>query len=271
MTSDDQPRTGGRLRPLRSVVARAAVSGITGVALGVALGGCASDDREVLDVYAAASLTDAFTAFEEAFEADNPEVDVRLNLAGSTTLQRQILDGADADVFAPADVALLTAVTNAAGSVDSGGPIDGADGPEAVYAANTLTLIVPGEDTVVASAADLADGDLLTARCAAGVPCGDATDAFLGAAELDLGAVTEEPNVRAVLTKVATGEADAGFVYVTDAATAADVTALALTAAPRVDYGLAVLTDDPAAAAFARYVHSAEAAAVLDELGFEVP
>ncbi|MEM9613177.1 MAG: molybdate ABC transporter substrate-binding protein [Actinomycetota bacterium] len=263
---------GGRRRqPDRA--RRPAVAGVLalGIVAGVALTGCASHDREVLDVYAAASLTDAFTAFEAAFEADNPDVDVRLNLAGSTTLQRQILDGADADVFAPADVALLAAVSDTAAD----------DGEPEVYATNSLTLILPGDggDTDVeglSAEEAVLDGAVvgpgaLVARCAAGVPCGDATDDYLARAGLDLGAVTEEPNVRAVLRKVAGGEADAGFVYVTDAATDDRVIALDLAAAPTVDYALAVLSDEPTADAFARYVHSPEAAEALRRLGFDVP
>ncbi len=254
---------GGRTRqPDRALRLAAAVLASSGIVAGVALTGCASHDREVLDVYAAASLTDAFTAFEEAFEAENPDVDVRLNLAGSTTLQRQILDGADAEVFAPADVSLLAPVVEAVGTEAT---------PGEVYATNTLTLIVPTDGADGIGAADELGGDVLTARCAPGVPCGDATDAFLAEAGVELGTVTEEPNVRAVLTKVARGEADAGFVYVTDAATEEDVIAIELPEAPTVAYALGVLVDDPAAAAFARYVQSPAAAASLRDLGFEVP
>ncbi|MEL7157676.1 MAG: molybdate ABC transporter substrate-binding protein [Actinomycetota bacterium] len=221
--------------------------------------GCSSDRGAVLDVYAASSLTDAFAAIEIAFEADHPTIDVRLNLAGSSTLQRQILDGADADVFAPADVALLAPFLD--------------PGDAEIYAHNTLTLVVPADDEQrrVDQPADLARADVLTARCAAGVPCGEAAIAYLAAAGIEPGRVTEEPNVRAVLTKVARGEADAGLVYVTDAALNGDVAEIPLGQAPTVSYAVAVLSENPAAATFAAFVHSPAGAEVLRDQGFTVP
>ena len=82
---------------------RQAALTILAVGAAVAITSCASSERSVVDVYAASSLTDAFTTLEAEFEAAHPDVDIRLNLAGSNALQRQILDGADADIFAPAD------------------------------------------------------------------------------------------------------------------------------------------------------------------------
>lgn len=226
---------------------------------------CSSNEQEVLDVYAASSLTEAFTAFEAAFEADNPSIDVRLNLAGSSTLQRQILDGAEADVFAPADVTLLEPFVD----------------PEVteIYATNTLTLVVPtsdgdastGTDGLVAGLDDLAADDVLLARCAVGVPCGDATDAFLDNAGITPSLVTEEPNVRSVLTKVARGEADAGFVYVTDARLDLDVAEIPLADAPTVRYAATVLSDVSAADDFVGFLHSSAGADALRNLGFTVP
>lgn len=219
---------------------------------------CSADEREVLDVYAASSLTDAFAALEAGFEADHPDIDVRLNLAGSSTLHRQILDGADVDVFAPADVSLLAPFADPA-TAD-------------IYARNTLTMVVPAGDAGgVVRSDDLARSGILTARCAAGVPCGDAAIAYLQGAGIEPARVTEEPDVRAVLTKVARGEADAGLVYVTDAGLDVDVEEIPLGEAPTVSYAVAVLSDDPAAGLFAAYVHSPTGADTLRGLGFDVP
>ncbi len=231
----------------------------------LSLSACSSPDGErTIDVYAASSLTEAFSILEERFEADHPGVDVRLNLAGSNALLRQILDGGEADVYAPASVTLID---------DLLGEIDG-ETRGTVYASNRLTLVVPVGDAAesVGGAEDLAGDDVLVARCATGVPCGDATDRYLDDAGLTLGRSTDEANVRAVLLKVASGEVDAGFVYTTDArARAADVNELPLDEAPNVDLGVVVLSEDADSLAFGQYVLSDDAADVLRDLGFAVP
>ncbi|MEM8925287.1 MAG: molybdate ABC transporter substrate-binding protein [Actinomycetota bacterium] len=236
----------------------------TGAVLIVAAA-CGGGGGEVVDVYAASSLTDAYGAVAEGFEAEHPDYEVRLNLAGSATLQRQILDGAEADVFAPADIALLGPFIE--------GVID--EPPPQPYARNTLTLVVAdgadGADGVVDSLDDLAAPGVLVARCASGVPCGDAADAVLAAAGVVPDRATEEPNVRSVLTKVARGEVDAGLVYVTDAAGHDGVTEIPLTDAPEVLYAVLALTDEPGAAAFVDYVQSPAAARLLAERGFVIP
>ena len=222
------------------------------------------DDDRTIDVYAASSLTDAFSALEESFEADNPGVDVRLNLAGSNALLRQILDGDRAHVYAPASVTLIDDLVTELG--------DGLRGT--VYASNRLTLVVPGDREAgpVVDVGDVAEGDVLVARCASGVPCGDATDRYLNESGLALDRSTDEPNVRAVLLKVASGEVDAGFVYLTDAiARTAEVKQIELDNAPTVDLGVVVLSDDADAQAFGDYVLSDDAAEVLRTLGFSVP
>lgn len=221
---------------------------------------CSSSDEDVIDVFAASSLSDAFSALELAYEADHPDVDIRLNLAGSNTLQRQILDGADAQVFAPADLALFEPLLATAASEPT------------PYATNQLALVVPadGERRVV-EPADLADEDVVLARCAPGVPCGDATDAFLRAAGLSATRSTDEPNVRSVLTKVASGEVDAGFVYITDAISSDAVMEVPIDRAPTVTYGVLVLSAEAEAVGFAQFVASSEAAAILQELGFTLP
>lgn len=221
------------------------------------------DDATTIDVFAAASLTDAFSELEARFEADNPDVDIRLNLAGSDTLRRQIDDGASVDVFAPADAALL----------------DGLDGDAIIYATNQIEMVANPDsldDDGVGPTGTNTDWDaagLVVARCAEGVPCGIATDALLAVQPIDLGVVTFETDVRSVLTKVRLGEADAGFVYRTDRIAAGDeVIALGITA-PEASVSLAVisLSDAPDAQAFAAFVASGEAAAVLGELGFGAP
>lgn len=228
------------------------------------------DDREPMLVMAAASLTDVFSAIEVDFEAANPAIDVQLNLAGSSALREQILQGAPADVFAAANESTMAQVV-AAGDAES----------SATFATNALTIAVPvGNPAEVTGVDDLADPDLLVGLCAAGVPCGDAARTALDRAGVQaevLAAVdTEEGDVRALLTKIAVGELDAGIVYVTDVATSDEVEAVALPASAQVvvAYPIAVLSgaSNPSGAqAFVDYVQSAAGQETFRDHGFGTP
>jgi molybdate transport system substrate-binding protein len=229
-------------------------------------GACTSDrtrDDEVL-VSAAASLTEAFTGIEAAFEASHSNIDVILNLAGSSTLREQILQGAPADVFASADVANMEQV---AAAVE----------PE-IFARNRLTIAVPaGNPAGVAGLDDFARDDLFIGLCAVGVPCGDFAREALRSAGVDAVIDTEEPDVRALLVKIEAGELDAGITYVTDlAAAGAAVEGIDIPAAANVvaDYPIAVLASAPhpdAAAAFVDFVLSDAGRAILSSHGFGLP
>ncbi len=229
------------------------------IAGALSTGACGSSTTTI-DVFAASSLTDAFSELEARFEASNPEVDIRLNLAGSDTLRRQIINGAPADVFAPASVELF----------------DGLGVTPIPYATNQLEIIVgtePGlSDRVLGGDVD----GLLVARCSDGVPCGTAADLLLAAVGLDLSGatVTSEASVRAVLSKVQLGEADVGFVYRTDTVAAdGEVVSTGQTSDDaRVLLALAALpTEDTSesatAAAFVDFVVSQDE--VFSSLGFE--
>lgn len=221
------------------------------------LASCGSKQATV-HVFAASSLTDAFGQLESAFEAANPGVDVRISYAGSNTLRRQIDDGARADVFAPADAQLA----------------QGLGHPAVAYASNSLVLIVPNDDTDASTfgLSELGDESLIVARCAAGVPCGEATDQFLAASGATIATATIEQNVRAVLTKVRLGEVAAGFVYHTDALAAeSEVVEIRLLDPPRTELAVTVITNSSEAEAFAGFVTSAAGRNVLDSLGFGPP
>ncbi len=228
-------------------------------------GGGGTDDAEVL-VFAAASLTDAFSDLESAFEAANPGVDVELNLAGSSRLREQILAGAPADVFAAADEATMAAVVDA-----------GLAPAPTVFAHNRLALAVPADNpAAITSLADLERPELLVGLCAVGVPCGDLARAGLAQAGIEASIDTEEPDVRSLLNKLAAGELDAGMVYTTDVLAAADVVSVPLP--PSVDvvavYPIVALDDAPAgdlAQAFVAFVSSPDGLAILADHGFEAP
>jgi molybdate transport system substrate-binding protein len=176
-----------------------------------------------LQVFAAASLRDSFTALAAGFERNHPGVKVRLNLAGSQELRMQIEQGASADVFASADVEHMARL-RAQQLVE----------PPLMFAHNEPVIVVgKGNPFGVRELRDLRKVKRLVVGTAE-VPIGRYTHQILkryqasgGAAAADdvkaIGArvVSRELNVRQVLAKVVLGEADAGIVYRSDAAAAA--------------------------------------------------
>lgn len=224
-------------------------------------------ERELL-VSAAASLTDVMAEVETAFEEAHPGVDVVLNLAGSSTLSVQILEGAPVDVFASASAADMDRVVEA-GAVA---------GESRIFARNRLRIAVPeGNPAGIEGLEDFADGELLLGLCAEEVPCGALAREALRRAGVKPEIDTAEPDVRALLTKVEVGELDAGISYVTDVASAEDgVEGVDLPEEANVvaDYPIAVLrrTDRPELArAFVAFVRSERGRAILTRHGFGAP
>ncbi|HJW00439.1 MAG TPA: molybdate ABC transporter substrate-binding protein [Arthrobacter sp.] len=169
--------------------------------------GSASGPSGTVTVFAAASLKATFTELAADFEARNPGTKVTLSFAGSSDLATQITQGAPADVFASADT------KNMAKLADAGL----LDGTPANFATNVLQIAVPPSNPAsIAAFADLARPGVKVVVCASQVPCGAAADAVEKAAGVTLAPVSEESSVTDVLGKVASGEADAGLVYVTD-------------------------------------------------------
>jgi molybdate transport system substrate-binding protein len=261
-------------------VLQATAIGAVFTALAVGCGGATADDPDgaagaadpapsgELLVFAAASLTDAFNAIEDAFEDANQGVDVRLNLAGSTTLREQIREGAPASVFASADRARMDDVVEA--ELIAGTPVD--------FAGNSLTIAVPsGNPGDVSAIDDLSDAGLLVGACAAGVPCGDLSTEVFDQAGVDPAVDTYEPDVRALLSKIADAELDTGLVYVTDVAARPDaVEPIALPEGIEASstYPIATLLDAPnpvAAAVFVEFVLSDAGQQILRAHGFAAP
>ncbi|GAB4574861.1 MAG: molybdate ABC transporter substrate-binding protein [Anaerolineae bacterium] len=172
-----------------------------------------------LTVFAASSLTDAFTALARAFEENFPDTQVTLNFAGSSTLAAQIITGAEVDVFASANFAQIETVIDA--GLAAGDPV--------IFARNALVLVMPASNPgQIIGVDDLARPGLRLILAAPGVPIREYTDQVLarlaenparGAAFRDrvlANVVSEETNVRQVVAKIALGEADAGFAYRSD-------------------------------------------------------
>ncbi len=221
-----------------------------------------------LTVFAAASLTDVFTELGDQLMADNPDLTVTFNFAGSSALATQITQGAPADVFASANQTQMTVVTDA-GLVD-GDPV--------VFTENVLEIAVPaGNPGGVTGIADFGDADLTLAVCAPDVPCGAAAEQVFTAAGVTAQPDTLEEDVRAALTKVELGEVDAALVYASDVQAAGDsVEGIAFPEAEEAvnSYPIAGLTgsaDPDAAQAFLDLVASDAGQQALTDAGFRRP
>lgn len=266
-------------RKRRAVARRGAVLTLVGAAMLALASGCAAEgnggpgapDSSALGgdlhVLVAASLLPVGDVLAAEFEQVHPGVDVLVSGAGSSALREQVLAGAPADVFVPADPVHLEMVRDEVGLM--GAPV--------VVARNSLVLAVPaGNDARIASLADLSRPELLIGLCAAEVPCGAHARAGLVRAGVEPAPDTDEPNVRALVTKLAGGELDAAVVYASDASTAADIESLGWTAgaAPETAYEAAVLAGAPnpqAAVAFVEFLSSAFARNAFADLGLGAP
>ena len=176
-------------------------------------GGGSGGGGEGITVFAATSLTEAFTEAGAAFEATPDGAPVEFSFDASSALVTQVIEGAPADAFASADTANMDKLT--AEDLNGTDPV--------VFATNLLTIIVPkGNPGGVTGVEDLANPDLKVVLCAEEVPCGNYANQILDSAGVDVTPVSLEENVRGVVTKVTSGEADAGIVYVTDVTAAGD-------------------------------------------------
>lgn len=215
-------------------------------------------------VLAAASLSTPFTTLARSLEQAHPGVQVKLSFGSSTTLARQVAEGALADVYASAGTDALKEL-----------PAESRSRPTDTIATNTLAIAVPRENPgAVAGLSSLADPSLRVVLCAQSVPCGKAADAVLARAGVEAHVVSREPDVKAALAKVTLGEADAAIVYVSDVTTAgAAVRGVDIPAADNtvLSYPLVRLTSTPAATAFSDLVASPEGVRVLTAAGFTAP
>jgi len=206
-----------------------------------------------ITVFAASSLTAAFGTIGGDFQKAYPGTTVDFSFAGSSTLVAQIQQGAIGDIFASADQPNMQKLVNA--GLTSGSP--------SIFARNKLQIVVPaGNPKHVSGLADLGRSGLIVVLCAPSVPCGRYAAQALQKANVMVKPASEESDVKAVLTKVALGEADAGIVYVTDVkAAGAQVKGIDIPDALNViaDYPIVVLKDSQniaLARAFIGYLHA---------------
>jgi molybdate transport system substrate-binding protein len=209
-------------------------------------------------VFAAASLTDAFPKVAPS---------VRFSFAGSNALAAQIRQGAPADVFASANTTLPDALHK-----------DGFCSKPVVFTRNTLVVIVPSSNPAgIHSVYDLRRKGIKLVVAASGVPVGSYTLQVLKNMNLSSvlkNVVSRETDVREVLAKVALNEADAGFVYSTDARTVpkkVKVLKIPAWAQPKVQYGICVVSashNKAAASAFIKRVLSPAGQKIMLRYGF---
>ncbi len=228
-----------------------------------------------LKVFAAASLTDAFTEIGAAFDAANPGVTTTFNFAGSQALRTQIEEGAPADVFASASGKEMDTLVT--------GSFVTKDVPQ-VFLTNKLVVILPSNNpTALKKLEDLATPGIKIVFAAEEVPVGkyarqalDLMDASFGAGYKDkvlANIVSNENNVRQVVAKVQLGEADAGIVYASDVIAAPELKSIEIPTDLNIiaRYPIAPLVkskNGDLAAKFIEYVLSAEGQALLAKWGF---
>ncbi|MEV8333205.1 molybdate ABC transporter substrate-binding protein [Streptomyces niveus] len=269
---------------LSTAIRRAAATAFT-AALLVPLTACGGDDSDAddtgakatesstatgapkadLTVLAASSLTDVFETAGAAYEKENPGTKVTFSFAGSQELAAQVQQGAPADALVTADTKTMDG-------------LKGETGTPTVIAKNRLVIATgEGNPARIENLKDLADTKLKVVLAAPEVPVGRYSEQVLEAQKIDVKPVSEEPNVRAVLSKVELGEADAGIVYKTDAATATDkVDAIEIPDAQNAvaEYPAATLKTSKhteAAAAFVAWLSTPEAQKLLQDAGFQQP
>jgi molybdate transport system substrate-binding protein len=261
----------------RSIIAVAALA-----TLWPGLGACGSGESSAggsedgglgeVTVFAASSLTASFTELGTMLEGEHPDTKVTFNFASSSDLAVQITEGAPADIFAPADTVQMDVV---AGEDLADDPVE--------FATNRVIVLTPADNPAgIESVEDLARPGIKVVLAAPEVPAGDYARESLDRLGLlqavEANVVSNEEDVKSVVTKVALGEADAGIAYVTDVTedVEEDLRAFEFPDEARVvaTYPITVLSAAPnpaGAQAFFDLVTSEEGASVLERHGFGAP
>ncbi|NOT57377.1 MAG: molybdate ABC transporter substrate-binding protein [Deltaproteobacteria bacterium] len=229
-----------------------------------------------LTVFAAASLTEAFAEVGKRLELSHPGLKVTYNFAGSPVLRTQLEQGASADLFASADTVQMEQAKKS----------NVVHGDSPIFVKNRLIAIVPKNNPAkIATFCDLGKPGVKLDLANAKVPVGKYSRQSLAKASAECGAdfeqravkniVSEEENVKQVVTKVQLGEADAGIVYMSDVTPKVrkDVDTIPIADAYNqlATYPIAVTTrvkNRAAADAFIAVVLSAEGQGILKAYSF---
>ncbi len=172
--------------------------------------------RTRITVLAAASLTQPFTVTGKTLDGQSDKPTVRYSFGGSGALATQVENAVPADVIATADTRTMKRLVDA-GLVET----------PRTFARNRLGILVaPGNPKQIKGLADLARTDLIVVLCSDDVPAGHYASEVLTKAGVSVSPKSLEPDVKAAVAKVTSGEADAAIVYVTDIVAAGDRGAL---------------------------------------------
>ncbi|WP_329312816.1 molybdate ABC transporter substrate-binding protein [Streptomyces sp. NBC_01278] len=216
-----------------------------------------------LTVLAASSLTDVFKTAGAAYEKAHPGTKVNFSFAGSQELAAQVKQGAPADALVTADTKTMDGL-----KAETNDP--------SIIAKNRLVIATgKGNPFKIDDLKDLADSKIKVVLAAPEVPVGRYSKQILDAQKIEVKPVSQEPNVRAVLSKVELGEADAGLVYKTDSAKSGDKVVNvdipddqnAVASYPAA--ALKASKNAEAAAAFVAWLSSPEAQKILQDAGFQ--
>jgi molybdate transport system substrate-binding protein len=239
---------------------------------------CSAQASNQIVIFAASSLTDAFGDMALEYERRYPDVTIRLNFAGSSQLATQLIEGAPADLFASANEIQMERLVKSEKIL--------AEQVE-LFASNHLVLIIPkSNQRAIKSLHDLSQPGLKLVTAAKAVPIGRYTREALKKMEQSgqfqagfeqavlANIVSEEANVRQMVTKVQLGEADAAIVYQSDVT--ADLSLIPIPEALNIvaHYPIAPLDDAPhleQAAHFIAFIQSPDGQAILQKWGFVSP
>lgn len=254
-----------RTRRITAALAALALAAVAGCSSSAGSSGGAAGGKEKLTVLAAASLTESFDRLARQFEAEHPGVQVATSYDSSATLATEVDAGAPADVVATADTRTMGMMQKAHALAKA--PV--------VFARNRLALVVPsGNPAHVHGLADLQHTDYVV--CVKSAPCGDLAARLLTRSGIGHPPRSYEVDVKAVLTKVEMGEADAGLVYASDVVAAdGKVREIPLPTGADLatEYPIAVTADSKhpdLARAWVNLVRSSRGQKVLTQAGFSL-
>ena len=244
------------------------------LAIGGVVTACSSgqpSDRPELNIHVAASLGGVFRSLGEEFQAQFPDVTLRFNFAGSSTLATQIEQGAPADVVVMADSANIEKlVTNG----------DVRESDVSNLAHNELAILVErGNPLAIDSLDDLGRSGTRVVLCDDAQPCGRYAAMILAKARVVVEPASREANAAAVVSRIANGEADTGLAYLTDGLVPNDnVEALRIPTSTNVttDYPIARIADPSsgdiaAVTAFIALARGPAGDRLLTDAGFTLP
>jgi molybdate transport system substrate-binding protein len=200
-------------------------------------------------VFAASSLTESYTQIGKQFEKFHQGVKINFAFQASSTLAKQIKEGAPADIFVSAD------------------KFDGGTD----YLVNRVVLGVP-LNSAIKKISDL-NNKLIWIQCAHEVPCGAAADAVLKSEDVSTRPVSYEPKVSSVVAKLVSGEVDAAIIYRTDVlANSKKIRAIEFSdrESAKTTYQIAQLRKNRWASTFMNYLNSKAVLKILAQKGFEV-